>query len=131
MLDLRAGTLTRTVDWTSPAGQRVRVRSTRLVSLTQRAVAAIEYVVEPVDGPVRAIVQSELVANETQPRELRDADPRVAAVLERPLEPVEHQVRGSGAVLVHRTRRSDLQMAAGMDHEIEAPGRARRRHTWP
>src|SRR6185369_12775612 len=107
VLDLRAGTLIRTVDWTSPAGRRVRVRSTRLVSLSQRAVAAIEYVVEPVDGPVRAIVQSELVA----------------AVLERPLEPLEHQVRGSGAVLVHRTRRSDLQMAAGMNHEIEAPGR--------
>ena len=123
VLDMRAGTLTRTVDWTSPAGRRVRVRSTRLVSLSQRAVAAIEYVVEPVDGPVRAIVQSELVANEAQPRELRDADPRVAAVLERPLESLEHHVRGSGAVLVHRTRRSDLQMAAGMNHDIEAPGR--------
>jgi alpha,alpha-trehalose phosphorylase len=123
VLDLRAGTLTRTVDWTSPAGRRVRVRSTRMVSLSQRAVAAIEYVVEPVDGAVRAIVQSERVANETQPRELRDVDPRVAAVLERPLEPLEHEVRGSGAVLVHRTRRSDLQMAAGMNHEIEAPGR--------
>jgi trehalose/maltose hydrolase-like predicted phosphorylase len=123
VLDMRAGTLTRTVDWTSPAGRRVRVRSTRLVSLSQRAVAAIEYVVEPVDGPVRAIVQSELVANEAQPSELRDADPRVAAVLARPLESLEHHVRGSGAVLVHRTRRSDLQMAAGMNHEIEAPGR--------
>ena len=123
VLDMRAGTLTRTVDWTSPAGRRVRVRSTRLVSLSQRAVAAIEYVVEPVDGPVRAIVQSELVANEAQPSELRDADPRVAAVLERPLESLEYHVRGSGAVLVHRTRRSELQMAAGMNHEIEAPGR--------
>src|SRR6186997_1429512 len=61
VLDMRAGTLTRTVDWTSPAGRRVRVRSTRLVSFSQRAVAAIEYVVEPVDGPLRAIVQSELV----------------------------------------------------------------------
>ena len=123
VLDMRAGTLTRTVDWTSPAGRRVRVRSTRMVSLSQRAVAAIEYVVEAVDGPVRAIVQSELVANEGQPRELRDADPRVAAVLERPLESLEHEVRGNGAVLVHRTRRSDLQMAAGMSHDVEAPGR--------
>src|SRR5277367_4630010 len=41
MLDLRAGTLTRDVEWTSPAGRRVKVRSVRLVSLTQRAVAAI------------------------------------------------------------------------------------------
>jgi alpha,alpha-trehalose phosphorylase len=123
VLDLRAGTLIRTVDWSSPAGRRVRVRSTRMISFSQRAVAAIEYVVEAVDGPIRAIVQSELVANEAQPRELRDADPRVAAVLERPLQPLEHHVRGSGAVLVHRTRRSDLHMAAAMNHEIEAPGR--------
>src|SRR5215472_4841995 len=42
-LDLRAGTLTRHVEWTSPAGHRVRVTSVRLVSLTQRAIAAISY----------------------------------------------------------------------------------------
>src|SRR5205814_500482 len=39
VLDLRAGVLRRDVDWRSPAGRRVRVRSTRLVSFTQRAVA--------------------------------------------------------------------------------------------
>src|SRR6201995_3173008 len=48
LLDLRAGTLTRSLDWVSPAGQRVRVRSRRLVSFVQRAVAAIEYIVEPI-----------------------------------------------------------------------------------
>ncbi len=66
VLDLRAGTLTRRVVWISPTGRRVRVRSTRMVSLTQRAVAAIEYVVEPVDEEF-PVVQSELVANEGGP----------------------------------------------------------------
>src|ERR1700690_3565835 len=42
-LDLRAGTLTRNVTWTSPAGHTVNVTSVRMVSLTQRAVAAISY----------------------------------------------------------------------------------------
>ena len=83
MLDLRAGTLTRNADWESPTGGRVRVRSRRLVSLTQRAVAAIEYVVEAVDQTLRLIVQSELVANEPTPP--RFGDPREAAVLEDPL----------------------------------------------
>src|SRR5437899_4490407 len=46
VLDLRNGTLARTVDWTTPSGRRVRVRSTRLVSLTQRAIAAICYHVD-------------------------------------------------------------------------------------
>src|SRR4029450_5414588 len=38
VLDLRTGLLRRTVDWESPAGRRVRIRSARLVSFTQRAV---------------------------------------------------------------------------------------------
>jgi trehalose/maltose hydrolase-like predicted phosphorylase len=78
-------------------------------------------VVEAVGNPVRVIAQSELVANEDQPS--RSGDPRVAAVLERPLEMVSAEVDGRTAMLVHRTRRSGLLMAAGMDHLIEGPGR--------
>ena len=50
VLDLRAGVLRRTVEWVSPTGRSVRVTSTRLVSFTQRAVAAILYEVEALDG---------------------------------------------------------------------------------
>lgn len=67
-LDLRAGVLERTVDWVSPAGRAVRVRSIRLVSFIHRAVAAIRYEVEALDSRTRITVQSELVANETLPR---------------------------------------------------------------
>ncbi|MFF5257701.1 glycoside hydrolase family 65 protein [Actinomadura viridis] len=121
VLDLRAGTLTRRVEWTSPAGCRVRISSVRLVSLTQRAVAAIRYEVEPVDRPLRVVAQSELVANESLP-DLGD-DPRVAAALESPLVGEEHVHNGTKVVLVHRTRQSGLRMAAGMSHEIDGPGR--------
>ncbi len=121
VLDLRAGTLTRHVRWRSPAGQQVRVASTRLVSLTQRAVAAIEYIVEAVDEFALITVQSELVANEDQREHSRD--PRVSAVLDNPLEPVEHGVTDGRALLVHRTRLSRLMMAAAMDHDVEVPGR--------
>ena len=41
LLDFRAGVLNRRAGWVSPAGKRVRVSSIRLVSFTQRAVAAI------------------------------------------------------------------------------------------
>src|SRR5262245_39445702 len=58
VLDMRAGTLTRTAIWRSPAGQQVKVVSTRLVSLAQRSVAAIEYTVEAVDEFARVTVQS-------------------------------------------------------------------------
>jgi alpha,alpha-trehalose phosphorylase len=120
VLDLRAGTLRRTVEWASPAGQVMRVTSVRLVSFTQRAVAAIEYEVEAIDAPARIVVQSELVANEPMP--LPDNDPRVAAVLLSPLVHEDHGTRGSTATtLVHRTERSGLRVAAGMDHIIDGP----------
>jgi alpha,alpha-trehalose phosphorylase len=121
VLDLRAGTLHRSVLWRSPAGKRVRIRSTRLVSFTQRSVAAIRYEVEPVDEPLRLIVQSELVANEVLPAQSRD--PRVAAVLESPLEAEEHLALEDGGLLVHRTRASGLRLAAAMAHELQAPER--------
>ena len=121
VLDMRAGTLTRATRWKSPAGKQVAVRSTRLVSLAQRSVAAIEYVVEAIDEFVRVTVQSELVANEDQPE--RSADPRVAAVLCNPLEAVRHENIEGGALLIHRTRASGLMMAAAMDHDVDVPGR--------
>src|SRR3989442_957164 len=53
ILDLRAGTLERRAEWTSPAGRVVRVTSVRLVSFTQRSVAAISYAVETVGNATR------------------------------------------------------------------------------
>lgn len=90
VLDLRAGTLNRRAHWRSPAGKRISVVSTRLVSLAQRGVAAIRYTVEAIDEFALFTVQSELVANEGHPQ--RSRDPRVSAVLENPLEPVAHGV---------------------------------------
>ena len=137
-LDLRAGTLTREVVWTSPAGHTVKVKSVRLVSLTQRAVAAISYSVTPVtlgDGgeetadspggePVRVVVLSEVVANEEIP--VASADPRAAAILAEPLVSEYHDTIDGGrprAILVHATRSSKLRLAAGMAHEITGPKR--------
>jgi alpha,alpha-trehalose phosphorylase len=118
-LDLRGGVLRRTVEWISPAGSGVRLRTTRLVSFVQRSVAAIQFEVEPLDEAVRVVVQSELVANEPTPPP--SADPRAAAVLESPLVSEEFFDVGARAVLVHSTRRSGLRLAAAMDHLVEGP----------
>ena len=123
-LDLRAGTLTREVEWTSPAGCTVRIRSVRLVSLTQRAIAAFSYTVTPVHDPLRLVVLSEIVANEEVPTHA--GDPRAAAVLGSPLVSEEHSATDGGnprAMLVHGTRRSKLRLAAGMTHLITGPER--------
>ena len=82
-LDLRTGLLERRLEWESPTGRRVRITSERLVSFTQRAIAAIRYTVEPLDDKIQLVVQSDLLDNE--PVLSRTDDPRVAAALDKPL----------------------------------------------
>ncbi len=117
VLDLRGGVLRRRCEWTSPAGQTVEVRSTRLVSFVYRSIAAVAYEVRAVEAPVQVVLQSELVANEQLPPMTND--PRATAVLEAPLVAEQHGYEGLRAVLVHRTRRSELRLGAGMDHVVE------------
>src|SRR5665647_2441930 len=113
-LDFRTGLLRRQVEWVSPGGQGVRVRSTRLVSLVQRSVAAICYEVEATDTAVRVVLQSELVANETLPSS--GGDPRESAALVAPLVSEDHACKGTGASLLHRTALSHLRVGAAMEH---------------
>ncbi|MGW7163928.1 glycoside hydrolase family 65 protein [Streptomyces sp. NPDC054884] len=121
VLDLRRGVLERTCEWTSPAGSTVRVRSTRLVSLAQRAVAAVAYEVEAVGSRSRVVIQSELVTNESLPDP--DGDPRAARALKSPLDPEEDVAVGRRLRLVHRTKRSGLRVAVAADHEVSGPER--------
>src|SRR5213082_224927 len=107
-LDFRNGVLRRSVRWTSPAGRTVRVSSVRMVSFTQRAIAAISYEVEAIDAPIRVVVQSELVANESLPPQSKD--PRVGAALASALECEEHLARGTVGLMVHHTRISGLRI---------------------
>ena len=118
-LDFRSGTLRREFEWTSPAGRTVRVTSERLVSLTHRAIAAVRYEVEPVDGPAMIAVQSELVAGEQPPTGY--PDPRVREALQDPLQPAAHTRTGDRVTLVHRTRSSDIGVAVAMEHLVTAP----------
>lgn len=115
-LDFRAGTLERTVTWTSPAGDAVEVCSTRLVSLTHRPVAAVEYRVTALSGPIDVTILSEIVADEPLPRV--HPDDRVMAPLVAPLDPIGHVVTDAGATLLHRTHGSGIGVAVSMDHSV-------------
>src|SRR6185369_4816988 len=90
---------------------------------THRAIMAIVYDVEPVDGPADIVLQSELVANEQLPS--FGGDPRTASVIGSPLVSEEHQINNAEALLVHKTRQSGLRMAAAMDHMITGTPRLR------
>jgi alpha,alpha-trehalose phosphorylase len=120
VLDLRTGVLQRDLEWTSQAGRSVRVTSRRLVSLELRGVAAISYEVEAVDRPLRIALQSNLLANQLQANP--QDDPRAARDLGAVLVPQLASGHGHRVVLAHATKRSGLQMAAGMEHLIEHEG---------
>ncbi|GAA2222333.1 glycoside hydrolase family 65 protein [Micromonospora olivasterospora] len=119
VLDLRAGVVERRTDWSSPAGHRVRVSSTRLVSLPRRPVAAVRYVVEAVDTPVDVRVCADLLANERVPE--RSDDPRAASVIHDPLTAEARRADGLDGVLVHRTDRSGQRVATAVAHQVSAP----------
>ena len=130
VLDLRGGLLTRTLRWRTKDGDEVRVRSRRLVSLTERELAAIEYEVEPTERPLRLAIHSELIVNSGTARP--SADPRSGAVLQTgTLVPRLAAYEGGQALLVHETRFSRNVVAAGMDHVLvsapahEAGGKAK------
>jgi alpha,alpha-trehalose phosphorylase len=120
LLDLKSGLLTRTAEWESPAHRSVRVRSTRLVSLRHRALAAVLYEVEPIDVEVELVIQSELVANEPIPAAHWE-DPRASDVIESPLTAELAATTERGAVLIHSTRRSRLRVATAMEHVVRGP----------
>ncbi|WP_291041810.1 glycosyl hydrolase family 65 protein [Herbiconiux sp.] len=118
-LDLRSGVATRTLDWTSPGGSRIRLTSTRLVSFARRSVGAIDLTLESADahgGPVPVVVRSELLADDDQPD--GQDEPAIAAALVDPLEPIEHDVVDGLLRLAARTRRSRLTTASACAHLI-------------
>ncbi|WFE45489.1 glycosyl hydrolase family 65 protein [Verrucosispora sp. WMMD1129] len=119
VLDLRAGVIERLTEWISPAGYGVRVRSTRLVSLPRRRVAAVDWTVEPLDGPVDLRICADLLANEHVPE--RADDPRAASLIQDPLTAELHRVDGVDALLVHRTERSEQRVAVAVAHRSAAP----------
>ncbi|MFG2101768.1 glycoside hydrolase family 65 protein [Micromonospora echinaurantiaca] len=119
VLDLRAGTVERYTEWISPAGHGVRIRSTRLVSLPRRPVAAVRWSVEPLDGPVEVRIVSDLLANQRVPE--RSDDPRAAAVITDPLTAEYRRCTGHDGVLVHRTERSGQRVAVAVAHQVDAP----------
>jgi len=119
VLDFKSGVLSRRAEWVSPAGGAVRVSSERLVSFTQRAIAAVRYEVEPLEGPIRIAIQSELVANEQLPDDT--GDPRHGMDIDNPLVQEFHAAREQAAVLVHQTARSGLRVAVAMDHLVDGP----------
>lgn len=116
-LNLRQGVLRRRLEWCSPLGKKARLCITRLVSWTDRHLAAINYEVTPLnfDGEIRLL--SALDGDVTNLR--ADQDPRLGSGLKgRVLELETLQCEGCGGVLTQKTKRSRLQIGCAMENQI-------------
>ncbi|MEA2169671.1 MAG: alpha,alpha-trehalose phosphorylase, partial [Solirubrobacteraceae bacterium] len=122
-LDLRDGILDRELVWCSAHGDRIRLRSRRLVSFVQRSVAAISFEVEALDRPLRIALQSAMAGDGTA--STAHDDPRAGRELGDVLDPRLSTSNELRAVLGYTTKRSKMSVACGMDHVIDAPGDAR------
>ncbi|HLS75111.1 MAG TPA: family 65 glycosyl hydrolase, partial [Actinomycetaceae bacterium] len=117
-LDLRTGTLDRVVRWRAPSGTTLELRSRRLVSLAERAVAAVRWELRAVDGPAHVVVRSELSVG-TRPPEVESDDPRVAEALDDPFTVLDTHASAAGGSLALRTRRTGITVAASVEHDVD------------
>ena len=103
VLDMQVGVLSREVEWRTRRGRRLVVRSRRLASLEDRHLAAIDYEVVALDGPVRVAVSSELV---THAPEAGSDDPRRGkGFAENVLVPIAARAARSFVVTTARCRK--------------------------
>jgi alpha,alpha-trehalose phosphorylase len=123
-LNMKSGTLDREVVWETPAGKKVSIKSRRLISFTQKRVAAISYCVTLLNADAFVVLSSEMMAHEsnvgTKPRN----DPRLAKVFaDRILHPRRAYSNDRRIVLCHATEWSGLTLACATDHDLHLGGR--------
>ncbi|WP_263120588.1 glycosyl hydrolase family 65 protein [Cellulomonas fimi] len=127
-LDFRDGVLRRELIWQTPSGKTVRVRSSRMVSFTERHLAVMTYEVTVLDADAPVVVSSQMLNRQDGQDEyhVRAAamgegfDPRKAETLKnRVLVPSLHWAAGGRYVLGYRVADSGMTLAVAADHSIE------------
>ena len=127
-LDFRTGVLWREVEWRTPSGKRVLVRSRRLASFTDRHVAVVDYSVTMLDADASVMISSQILNRQDWKDEYAAAahaentidDPRKAASFtDRVLQPRFKRAEGTRYLLGYRASNSGMTLAVGADHELQ------------
>lgn len=119
VLDFRTGVLTRVVEWASPSGRRVRVRSRRVVSFANKHLFAQQLEVTSLnfDGAVRLVA---VLDGAVKNLEAGD-DPRVGSAVSGPtLHLVGVEQQDGYAALVQRTHNSGFTLVSATDTVLAA-----------
>ncbi len=129
-LDFRTGALTRDLLWRTPSGKRVRVRSSRLVSMTQKHLAVMTFEVTMLDDTAPVQISSQLLNRQDSEFEFPQpgfsagdiADPRKVERFERRV--LQPQLSGADQAtgrlrLGYRCADSRMTLGVVVDHELE------------
>lgn len=138
-LDFREGVLRRDLIWRTPAGSRVRIRSSRMVSFTDRHLALMTLEITMLEGTAPVVVSSQIINRQDNSDEFgahRDgatpnpgekADPRrTTAFSHRVLEPSGSWHSERRMLLGYRTATSGMTLAVGADHVVESDAEVER-----
>ncbi|TFC48891.1 glycoside hydrolase family 65 protein [Cryobacterium sp. TMT1-21] len=127
-LDFADGVLSRELEWRTPSGKRVSIRSRRLVSFTERHLAILEYEVTMLDADASVVISSQILnrqdgASEYDASKLisdKKFDPRKAeSFTDRVLMPRFKRASDGRYVLGFRCTNSGMTIACAADHVIE------------
>ena len=125
VLDMRAGTLTRDLIWSTPAGKHVRVRSCRLVSFEHRHLVAMTLEVTVLDVSAPVTISSQVInrqdaAPSDEPHEQRSDDPRLASTFDHRVMNLKlDQCDGSQMLLGYQATNSRMTLGVGVEHVID------------
>lgn len=127
-VDFRDGVLHRNLIWRTPSGKRVRIESTRMVSMTQRHLALMTLEITMLTGTAPVVVSSQLINRQDGRDEYHgtsqamgdQVDPRKAAAFEeRVLEPRMRYANDQHRLMLgYNCARSGMTIAVAADHQI-------------
>ncbi|MDO5661792.1 MAG: glycosyl hydrolase family 65 protein [Brachybacterium sp.] len=138
-IDFREGVLRRELIWRTPSGARVKVRSSRMVSFTQRHLALMDLEVTMLDGEAPVVISSQIINRQDtaddfghvsgttaagsgdQNTSESTKDPRRTTHFSgRVLEPRGDWHSERRMLLGFRTASSGMTLAVGAEHEVDS-----------
>jgi alpha,alpha-trehalose phosphorylase len=129
-LDFRAGVMSRDILWRTPGGKRVRIRSRRMVSFTQRHLAVLTFEVTMLDDAAPVAISSQILNRQDGEDEYHvrskamgeGTDPRKAGQMRhRVLKPQSNwgNVADGRVALGYQCTESGMTIAVAADHRLE------------
>lgn len=136
-LDFATGVLRRELVWLTPAGKRVKVVTTRMVSFSERHLAVMTLEVTLLDADAPITVSNQLLNRQDGQDEYAVATPAVAGfdprkaerIADRVLVPGEFWQDGDRSALSYRVANSGMRVAVVADHLVETANEVRAEHS--